>query len=62
MAWDEPYFGLDAADRLRQALMEPQPVTLYQDRADITARVVVDGTATGILMGGNLNLIGRAIG
>jgi muramoyltetrapeptide carboxypeptidase len=62
MAWDKRYFGRDAADRLRRALMEPQPVTLHQDAAEITARVVVHGTASGILMGGNLNLIGRAIG
>ena len=62
MAWDERYFGSDAADRLRRALMEPQPVTLHQDAAEITARVVVQGTASGILMGGNLDLIGRAIG
>ena len=47
---------------MRLALMEPQPVTLHQDAAEITARVVVQGTASGILMGGNLNLIGRAIG
>jgi muramoyltetrapeptide carboxypeptidase len=30
--------------------------------SEITARFVVDGTASGILMGGNLNLIGCAIG
>jgi muramoyltetrapeptide carboxypeptidase len=47
---------------MRRALMEPQPVTLHQDPAEITARVVVEGTASGILLGGNLNLIGRAIG
>jgi len=62
LAWDERYYGRDAADRMRRALMEPQPVTLHQDAAEITASVVVPGKATGILMGGNLNLIGRAIG
>jgi len=46
---------------MRRALMKPQPVTLHQDAAEITARVVVRGTASGILMG-SLNLIGRAIG
>jgi muramoyltetrapeptide carboxypeptidase len=37
-------------------------VTLQRDPTEITASVVVPGKASGILMGGNLNLIGRAIG
>jgi muramoyltetrapeptide carboxypeptidase len=62
MAWDERYFGRSAAGWLRRALMEPQPITIHQDAAEITARVVRPGVASGILLGGNLNLIGRAVG
>ena len=62
MAWDERHFGRAAADWLRRALMDPQIVTIHQDAAEITAKVVLPGMASGVLMGGNLNLIGRAIG
>ena len=60
--WNADYFGDDAADKLRRALMEPAPVTIRQDPHDITAKVIVEGTASGILMGGNLNMIGRSVG
>src|SRR5689334_4533501 len=42
--------------------MEPQPPRSIRMPPRLTARVVVQGTASGILMGGNLNLNGRAIG
>jgi muramoyltetrapeptide carboxypeptidase len=42
--------------------MEPEPLTVRQDPGEITAEVVVEGTAKGILMGGNLNMIGRGVG
>ena len=42
--------------------MEPEPVTIRRDPREITAKVVIEGTARGILMGGNLNMIGRGIG
>ena len=60
--WDRDYYGDDAAEGLQRALMEPAPVTIHQDQREITARVIVEGTATGILMGGNLNMIGRSVG
>jgi muramoyltetrapeptide carboxypeptidase len=62
MAWDERFCGRAAEGWLRRALMEPQLVTIRQDAAEITSKVVRPGTASGILIGGNLNLIGRAIG
>lgn len=37
--------------------MEPRPVTIHQDPHEITAKVMVEGAASGILMGGNLNMI-----
>jgi len=62
MAWDATYFGRRSAEFLRQALMEPRPITIYQDEAEITAKVVPPGAARGILIGGNLCMIARAIG
>jgi muramoyltetrapeptide carboxypeptidase len=60
--WDRHYYGADAAERLRRALMEPEPVTIRQDKYEITAKVIVEGMASGVLMGGNLNVIGRSVG
>ncbi|MFJ9901371.1 hypothetical protein ACIRVK_00435 [Streptomyces sp. NPDC101152] len=37
--------------------MTTASVTLHRDPSEVTADVTVDGTATGILMGGNLNAI-----
>jgi muramoyltetrapeptide carboxypeptidase len=62
VGWCQDYYGDDAADRLRRALMEPEPLTIHQDPSDITAKVVVEGSASGILMGGNLGMIGRSVG
>ncbi len=56
------YFGDDAAERLRRALMDPQPVIIHQDQHEITSKVIIEGAASGILLGGNLNVIGRSIG
>jgi len=42
--------------------MKPEPITIHQDRLELTAKVVVEGEATGILMGGNLNMLGRSVG
>jgi len=60
--WDKKYYGDDAASRLRRALMEPEMLVVHQDPGEITADVVIDGTTSGILMGGNLGMIGRAVG
>ena len=60
--WDQDYYGHEAAESLRRALMEPEPVTIRQNEREITANVIVEGTATGILMGGNLGMIGRSVG
>ena len=62
MAWDATYFGPRSAEFLRQALMEPRPITIHQDEAETTAKVVLPGTTSGILIGGNLGMIARAIG
>lgn len=62
VGWDREYYGDDAADRLRRALMQPDVLTVRQDPCEITAKVVIQGKASGVLMGGNLGMIGRSIG
>lgn len=53
----DTYTGPASAESLRRALMTTDPVTLHRDASEATADVTVDGTATGILMGGNLSAI-----
>jgi muramoyltetrapeptide carboxypeptidase len=60
--WDRDYYGDAAACHLRRALMEPEPLTIRRDPRELTAQVTIDGTATGILLGGNLVTIGRGVG
>lgn len=60
--WDKKYYGNDAALRLRRALMDPEILVVRQDPDEITAEVLIAGTTSGILMGGNLGMIGRAVG
>lgn len=54
--------GSQAAEGLRRALMQPKPVTVHQDPDELTAKVLVEGRAMGVLMGGNLDTIGRSVG
>ena len=42
--------------------MTPETLVVHQDPSEITAKVLIEGEATGILMGGNLGMIGRAVG
>jgi muramoyltetrapeptide carboxypeptidase len=60
--WSDSWYGAEAAEDLRRALMEPAPATLSRDPREPTAAVVCEGTAAGILMGGNLGMIGMAVG
>jgi muramoyltetrapeptide carboxypeptidase len=62
VGWDRAHYGADAAEGLRRALMEPETLVIRQDPREITAKVVVDGTAEGTLLGGNLTVIARGVG
>lgn len=54
---DDTCTGPASAESLRRALMTTDPVTLHRDPFEATADVTVEGTATGVLMGGNLDAI-----
>ncbi|MBB6545300.1 S66 peptidase family protein [Nonomuraea rubra] len=55
--WYEPATGPESARALRRALMTTEPVTVRRNPSETTAPVTVEGTATGILLGGNLDAI-----
>jgi muramoyltetrapeptide carboxypeptidase len=54
--------GKNSAEELRGALMEPRPIVIHQNQHELTAQVLIEGKTSGILMGGNLNLIGKSVG
>ena len=62
VGWDKEYYGNEAALHLRRAIMEPETLIVHQDPKEITAKVLIEGTTSGILMGGNLGMIGMAVG
>jgi muramoyltetrapeptide carboxypeptidase len=62
IAWSDDYYGGVAAERLRQALMEPTPLVIRQDAQAPTAAVTSTGVAEGILLGGTLGLLSGAVG
>jgi len=62
VGWSDDYYGPRAAEVLRRALMEPELLTIGQDPRELTAKVVIEGAAIGILMGGNLDMLGTAVG
>ena len=53
----DAWCGPGSADAVRRALMTTGPVTLHRDPGQATAPVTVEGTATGVLLGGNLSAI-----
>ncbi|WP_336052780.1 S66 peptidase family protein [Streptomyces sp. CA2R101] len=55
--WRDEWSGPASAEALRRALMTIAPVTLQRDARESSAAVTVDGTATGVLVGGNLDAI-----
>lgn len=57
VGWEKEHYGNEAALHLRRALMEPNTLVVHQDPNEITADVLIEGTASGILMGGNLGMI-----
>jgi muramoyltetrapeptide carboxypeptidase len=62
VGWNDDWYGPRVADSLRRALMEPETLTIRQDPRELTAKVLVEGLATGVLMGGNLDMIATSVG
>jgi muramoyltetrapeptide carboxypeptidase len=55
--WSDEWCGPASAEALRRALTTEDPVVLHRDPGEVTAAVAVGGTATGVLVGGNLDAI-----
>lgn len=60
-AWQD-WYGSQAAEALRRALMQPEAVTVHQDPGELTAEVLIEGRASGVLIGDILDMIGRSVG
>jgi len=55
--WSDDWSGPASGQALRRALMTTDPVVLHRHDGDVSAAVRVEGTATGVLVGGNLDAI-----
>ncbi|MEU7901242.1 LD-carboxypeptidase [Actinoplanes sp. NPDC049118] len=60
--WTDARTGPVEIESLRRAIMTTEPAVLTRDPAEPSAAVVVPGTATGRLLGGNLTMLQTAIG
>ena len=56
------FFGPEAAEALRLALMTTEPTTVRPRPYASTAPLTTQGQATGVLLGGNLRSIGQSVG
>lgn len=61
-AWLDERTPRRSAESLHAALMSTEPVTVTREPAEETAPVLVPGTATGPLIGGNLCLVVSSLG
>ncbi|MDG4788950.1 LD-carboxypeptidase [Micromonospora sp. WMMD1102] len=61
-AWLDERTPAVSAESLRAALMCPEPVVVHRLPTEETAKVLVPGTATGRLIGGNLCLLTHSVG
>lgn len=62
VGWGDGRDDVAAARLLRNALMEPCPITVHQDDRELTVRLTSSGTASGVLLGGTLGVIAKAVG
>jgi muramoyltetrapeptide carboxypeptidase len=60
--WTDSRTGPVEIESLRRAIMTTEPVVLTRDPAEPSAAVVVPGTATGRLLGGNLTMVQTSLG
>jgi muramoyltetrapeptide carboxypeptidase len=62
MAWHHQWYGREAADSLRGALMDGNSITITARPEEPTWSVRCEGAATGVLIGGTLGVIAKAVG
>jgi muramoyltetrapeptide carboxypeptidase len=62
VAWRDERTGAASVESLRQAVFSDQPVVIESRVDEETAPVRVDGTAEGVLLGGNLCLLTASLG
>jgi muramoyltetrapeptide carboxypeptidase len=62
MAWDQQWYGREGAESLRAALMDRKSTTITARPDEPTWGVRREGAATGVLMGGTLGAIAKAVG
>jgi muramoyltetrapeptide carboxypeptidase len=55
--WNYEFVGVSSAESLRGALMTTDQVVLRTDPNEASAAVTVDGSASGVLLGGNLDAL-----
>ena len=60
--WSDSRTGAASIESLRRAVMTTDPVVLTVDPAEPSAAVRVDGTASGLLLGGNLTMLDTGFG
>ncbi|MGH1554720.1 S66 peptidase family protein [Streptomyces sp. L7] len=53
----DEWCGPSSAEAVRRALMTTDPVVIHRDTGEASAAVTVEGTASGVLVGGNLDAI-----
>ncbi|KUL27555.1 S66 peptidase family protein [Actinoplanes awajinensis] len=59
--WTDSRTGPTEIESLRRAVMTTDPIVLTRDPAEPSAAVIVPGTATGTLLGGNLTMVQTSV-
>lgn len=60
--WTDEYYDAACTEALRRSLMEAEPVVVRSRPEDCTAQLSTGGRATGVLVGGHLDSVSRAVG
>jgi muramoyltetrapeptide carboxypeptidase len=60
--WDDEWYGPQSESALKSALMTNDDLIVERDSGEPTAALVVDGVASGVLLGGNLEMMATSVG
>lgn len=61
-AWNEEGFGKETAQSFEKAILTTEPITIKPRKSEPTSALTTKGKATGILLGGNQDMIATAAG